>query len=245
MNYYLTKIISGGQTGVDRAGLEAARVTGIETGGWAPKGFRTLNGNDLSLRDLYNLKEIDSYSYAARTELNVLHSDGTIRIAKNFFSPGELCTLKNIKLHNKPYFDIPVKDEMIPYRLISDWLIHNNISTLNVAGNAEQTYNGIGKKAYYYLKGLFKLIKSNYVVKLIKIQEDTEFPCINKLKELLPYDQVVILKDIDKLISDYLMTIVHSLNCFNINVDFSNEAIFIEIVSETRNKIALARYAKT
>lgn len=53
----LTKIISGGQTGADEGGLEGARLLGIPTGGTAPKGYRTENGPNLTLRDTYGLVE--------------------------------------------------------------------------------------------------------------------------------------------------------------------------------------------
>lgn len=54
----LQKVISGGQSGADRAALEAAHAIGIPTGGWAPEGYKTINGNDFSLRDKFNLIEL-------------------------------------------------------------------------------------------------------------------------------------------------------------------------------------------
>ena len=54
----LQKVVSGGQTGADRAGLKAACILGIETGGWAPTGFATANGNDPTLGTKFHLKEL-------------------------------------------------------------------------------------------------------------------------------------------------------------------------------------------
>ena len=88
----LRKIISGGQTGADRAGLAAAALLGLETGGTAPQGYRTMEGSDFDLRDTFGLKEHWSSAYPPRTECNVKDSDGTIRIARDFDSAGERLT---------------------------------------------------------------------------------------------------------------------------------------------------------
>lgn len=60
------KIISGGQTGADRGGLEAARTLGIPTGGTAPRGYLTETGPDESLRE-FGLTESKSSAYVVRT----------------------------------------------------------------------------------------------------------------------------------------------------------------------------------
>lgn len=73
----LFKVISGGQTGADRAGLEAARYHGIETGGWAPRGFKTTKGADLSLQT-FGLQEHKSCGYVVRSKANVDSSDATL-----------------------------------------------------------------------------------------------------------------------------------------------------------------------
>jgi len=71
----LTKIISGGQTGADRAALDAAIDLGIPHGGWIPKGR---NAEDGTLPDKYQLQEMPTASYPKRTEQNVIDSDGTL-----------------------------------------------------------------------------------------------------------------------------------------------------------------------
>jgi hypothetical protein len=78
----LTKIISGGQTGADRAALDAAIEYGVPHGGWIPKGRRTEDGR---LPDRYILQETSNIGYPQRTKLNILDSDGTL-----IFSHGKL-----------------------------------------------------------------------------------------------------------------------------------------------------------
>ena len=120
----------------DSGGLMAAYDVGIPTGGIAPKGYRTKYGNNLKLKSL-GLVEHDSWEYAPRTEENVKNSDGTIRLAYNFMSAGELCTLRYIKKHKKPRFDFDLND--VGNYLVFDfleWIDENKIKVLNVAGNA-------------------------------------------------------------------------------------------------------------
>ena len=69
------KIISGGQTGADRGGLDAAMDLGIEHGGWCPKGRRAEDGR---IPDRYTLEETTSTDYTVRTEKNVEWADGTV-----------------------------------------------------------------------------------------------------------------------------------------------------------------------
>ena len=77
------KVISGGQTRADQAGLIAAARFGIATGGWMPKGCRTLAGPNPELAARFGLREHPSEDYPPRTELNVLRSSGTL-----WFGPG-------------------------------------------------------------------------------------------------------------------------------------------------------------
>jgi len=151
------KIISGGQTGADEAGLIAAKKLGLETGGWMPCGFRTLNGKKSYFKDKYNMLEHTSYYYPPRTFLNVKESDGTIRFATNFESSGEKCTLKAIQQYKKPYFDVDLnKQEDQQIINLKSWLKCYSIKTLNVAGNSEQTSPGIQEKVVNFLEKVFK-----------------------------------------------------------------------------------------
>ena len=87
------KVISGGQTGADQAGLIVAQRFGIPTGGWMPRGWKTATGANPQLAEAFGLRE-HTGDYADRTAANVRDSDGTIRFAGSFRIFGERCTLK-------------------------------------------------------------------------------------------------------------------------------------------------------
>lgn len=129
--------ISGGQRGADSAGLAAAYDCGLPTGGTAPKGWITLNGPNPTLVKL-GLIESTSPKYPPRTYDNCKLSDGTIRLAFDFTTPGEVCTLKAITFYEKPYLDINLKD-MPSVIEVFDWMDKNQIKVLNIAGNAGKT----------------------------------------------------------------------------------------------------------
>ncbi len=168
----LARVISGGQTGADQAGIFSARACGYETGGHAPAGYRTLAGNNPELGKIFGLETTTQRNYQVRTALNVKNSDATFRLATNFNSPGELCTLKAINLYKKPYFDVDLKkcdqkayiqqrvDEAI------DFLIQHQVVTLNIAGNADRTpASGFGlhfKEASNFLLELFNKIQGKH-----------------------------------------------------------------------------------
>lgn len=135
----ITKIISGGQIGADIAGLRAAIKLGLGTGGWMPKGFRTKAGSRPEYATMYGIQEHTHYEYPPRTYLNVLESDGTVRFANNFNSPGEKCTLRAIKTYMQTYFDVDMANfepERHGYEPFRAWIEGQQIKVLNVAGNA-------------------------------------------------------------------------------------------------------------
>jgi WD40 repeat protein len=141
----LKKIISGGQTGADRAGLDAAKFLKIKTGGYCPKGYLTETGYDLSLKT-YGLKQTKSELYTERTLKNVLSGDGTVLFCrmdknKNIIGEGTAYTYQLTLEHNKPVIINPTGKQFIK------WIKDNNIKILNVAGNRESQYLGIYKKA--------------------------------------------------------------------------------------------------
>jgi hypothetical protein len=169
----LEKVISGGQTGADQAGLRAAKAFGIPTGGWMPLGFTTLAGPRPEFYDLYGMREFNCAGYAPRTWANVRDSDGTLRFACNFSSSGEMCTLKAINYHRKPYQNIRVpmtKHGLVDLstealdalegqiRDIATWM--QGIHVLNVAGNSDRTCCGIGAFVESYLTRLFNFLKN-------------------------------------------------------------------------------------
>ena len=132
----LEKVISGGQTGADRGGLEAARTVVVDTGGFAPKGFMTEDGPDPTLRERYGLVEHPSSDYCARTEANVLESCGTALFG-NTFSAGSLLTRSLCRKHKKPIIENPTPETL------KDFMLKHDITILNVAGNRESKNPGI------------------------------------------------------------------------------------------------------
>ena len=144
----LKKVISGGQIGVDQAGLWVGETYGLQTGGTAPKGFRTAKGEQPGLQRL-GLVEDASSNYKARTEKNVVDSDATV-VFGNPKSPGSLYTISMAKRHRKPVFVVQWSGKGYPSqppKSFREWLIENNVSTLNFAGNRETVNRGVGKKA--------------------------------------------------------------------------------------------------
>ena len=129
------KVISGGQTGADQAGLVVARRFGIPTGGWMPRGWKTSAGPNPHLGREYGLRE-HTGDYAERTAANVRDSDGTIRFAGSFRTFGELCTMKWITHYGRPHIDIDIRSPR-PVIDIVEWMRKHNICVLNVAGNTE------------------------------------------------------------------------------------------------------------
>ncbi|HSR12366.1 MAG TPA: putative molybdenum carrier protein, partial [Thermodesulfobacteriota bacterium] len=94
------KIISGGQTGVDRAALDVALELGIPAGGWCPKGRRAEDGR---IPDYYPLQEASSPEYPVRTQLNVEDSDGTLILYRNSPAGGTALTIRLAKRLKKPH----------------------------------------------------------------------------------------------------------------------------------------------
>jgi len=158
----LKKVISGGQTGADQAGLRAARKVGLETGGFAPHKYKTSDGpNRTLLAHVYGLVESDG-DYKKRTWQNVEASQGTVRLCVSFETPGEKCTYNAIKHYKKPYFDIDLLNPK-PIEECVKWLRDNQIEVLNVAGNTEGTKgHGIGIMVFNYLLEVFERMKHDF-----------------------------------------------------------------------------------
>lgn len=133
------KIISGGQTGADRAGLDFAIRRGIPHGGWCPLGRRAEDGR---IPSAYQLVETDSPDYPVRTEINVQRSDATL-IFSLPNSPGSKLTQRLCQRHGKPCLHIRVDDyigcEDEAGREIADFLREYAPKVLNVAGSRQRS----------------------------------------------------------------------------------------------------------
>ena len=130
---HVRRIVSGGQTGVDRGALDAAIALGIDHGGWCPRGRIAEDG---VIPERYRLQETESAEYPVRTERNVLESDGTLILYRRQLRGGTRLTHRLAAKHGKPMFlyDLDAARDLTTVR---QWLATQHIQTLNVAGPRE------------------------------------------------------------------------------------------------------------
>ena len=153
----IQKIISGGQTGADRAGLDWAIKNGIPHGGYCPKGRRSEDG---PIDAKYQLQETASKEYPPRTELNVKNSDGTVIFSKTLsLGRGSALTSKLADRHGKPclvllFGEVEPEGERL-YIFVEQY----DIKVLNVAGSRESTSPGIHNFVEKVLDEAFKYDK--------------------------------------------------------------------------------------
>ncbi len=145
----LKKIISGGQTGADQGGLEAARSLGLETGGKVPLGFKTEDGAMPELGPQYGLEELASHEYPPRTRYNVVDSDATVIFGRTS-ETGSRMTRRMCKESHKPCLVIEEFDKD-GLELIRSFVAMYEVKTLNVAGNRESKFPGLQRKVRNYL----------------------------------------------------------------------------------------------
>ncbi len=124
------KIVSGGQTGVDRAALDVALELGIPCGGWCPSGRKSETG---IIPARYPLKETPSEQYRQRTEWNVRDSDGTMVLTTGMPEGGTALTIQFAQQYEKPCL---VVDPAVPLnsKRVRTWIAENRIGILNIAG---------------------------------------------------------------------------------------------------------------
>ena len=128
------KIVSGGQTGADRAALEVAEELGLATGGWVPRGRRAEDG---PIPERYaGLRETDSPSYERRTELNVRDSDATLVLAFGPPSGGSALTASLARSMGRPLLCLDLERLTLEEARTSlaEWLAEFRPRVLNVAG---------------------------------------------------------------------------------------------------------------
>ena len=126
-------MISAGQTGADRAALDFALKFSIPHGGWIPKGRITEEG---PLPDKYQLQEMPTASYPARTEQNVIDSDGTLIFSRGKPTGGTDYT-RQMVLKNKRqllHIDLNLTPSYDAAHLLSSWIDLQHVKILNVAG---------------------------------------------------------------------------------------------------------------
>jgi hypothetical protein len=134
------RIVSGGQTGVDRAALDVALELGIPCGGWCPRGRRAEDGR---IPDRYPLVETPSAGYPQRTEWNVRDADATLVIYRGRPRGGTGLTVALTRRVGRPCLAVDVDGGANEARAILDWLAAHRVAVLNVAGPRESQAPGI------------------------------------------------------------------------------------------------------
>lgn len=144
----MTRIVTGGQTGVDRAALDVALALGLPCGGWCPAGRRAEDG---PLPARYPLRETPSRDPAQRTCWNVRDSDGTLVLARDEPRGGTALTLAAAHRLRRPWLLVALHPTADPRR-VRRWLVERRIAVLNVAGPRESESPGIYRQAYAFLR---------------------------------------------------------------------------------------------
>lgn len=152
----IKKIISGGQTGADRAAFDFALEHGIEIGGFVPKDRMAEDG---PISPKYpNLLETRAKNPVRRTELNVIYSDATIIVLHGIPTGGSKKTLEFAEKHQKPFLLIDLNEIDLKEAVLrtSDWLVSINCQALNVAGPRASKDAGIYAKTRLILEKLIQ-----------------------------------------------------------------------------------------
>lgn len=150
------KVISGGQTGVDRAALDAAVSCGLTCGGWCPKGRRAEDG---VIDARYPLIEAPSTGYRQRTEWNVRDSDGTLILHRGDELRGGTALTRDFALRRgKPLLVVNLEPPPACDKTLR-WLSRHAINTLNVAGPRASQQPGIYYQSLAFLQRLFNTLQ--------------------------------------------------------------------------------------
>ena len=143
-------VVSGGQTGVDRAALDAALARGLEAGGWCPLGRRAEDGE---IPSRYPLAETSSSQYPMRTRLNVVESDATLILTLGKLDSGSKLTADVARKAAKPFLVVQL-DAPDALEKAREWIASVDPHVLNVAGPRESKQPGIYGRAFAFLARL-------------------------------------------------------------------------------------------
>jgi len=144
----LLTVVSGGQTGVDRAALDVALELGLPCGGWCPRGRRAEDGR---IPNRYPLRETPSAAYPQRTEWNVRDSDGTLILTRGRPTGGTALTVRLAERLARPYLVVDLEAEPEPASA-AGWILDQGFRVVNVAGPREGDDRGLQSQAAAYLR---------------------------------------------------------------------------------------------
>jgi len=166
----IQKIISGAQTGADRAALDAAIEIGIPHGGWVPKGRLAEDG---IIPPCYDVSEMATESYAARTEQNIVDSDGTLIFSHGPLSGGSALTQELAVMYGRPclHVDLTQIPAFKAAAMITAWMTLHTVRILNVAGPRASNDASIYQKTKDILIAAFHI----GMTETIRLQADGSF----------------------------------------------------------------------
>ena len=142
-----TRIVSGGQTGVDRAALDVALELALDCGGWCPRGRRAEDG---PLDTRYPLRETPLGRYDQRTDWNVRDSNGTLILFRTRTDGGTRFTRVRARRRGRPCRRVDL--DLDPgIELVMEWIGRHRIQVLNVAGPRESSSPGVYDRARAFL----------------------------------------------------------------------------------------------
>ena len=189
-------IVSGGQTGADQGGLDAAIKYGIAHGGWIPQGRKTENG---ILPPYYQLKEMPSDKYHERTKQNVIDSHGTVIFYHDELTGGSKYTEEMALSLKKPFLSLNLSrmPAFQSINQITSWILKKHIAILNVAGSRASK----DPKIYSAVKFIIScVILLSAVNKITKPRDLSYYPktldgAIDRIIGVLPHTDKVVISD--------------------------------------------------
>jgi hypothetical protein len=144
----IERVLSGGQSGVDRAALDVALALGIPCGGWCP---RERLAEDGPIDSRYPLRETPSEDYPQRTEWNVRDADGTLVLTRGEPLGGTAYTIRVAARMRRPLLVLDLRERPDPKQVL-EWAASAGVRTLNVAGPRESGAPGIHAQARRFLE---------------------------------------------------------------------------------------------
>lgn len=143
------KVISGGQTGADRGGLDGALDAGVDIGGWCPLGRRADDGR---VPDQYPLKETPQPAYLQRTEWNIRDADITLICHQGEMGPGTKATIKLATRMRKAHLVVDLRDRGDKNHAFVTMATEPALVIVNIAGPRETLSPGVQEKTREFVR---------------------------------------------------------------------------------------------
>ena len=151
----IDKIISGGQTGVDRAALDIAISEGIPCGGSCPAGRAADDG---PIPDKYPLLETADRDHMVRTENNVRDSDGSLLLYRDNLQGGTAYAVEMARQMGRPAMTVDVNNPP-PIADVVGWIQTNRLQVLHIGGQRENSSPGIYQQASAFIKSVLDALR--------------------------------------------------------------------------------------